>query len=62
MKNDPLNVIIQTEPDREYLDFICPGCHEIIDQYRKGSNDHMYMPKYHGKCGQTLEWSLIAVD
>ena len=53
----PTAVIVSTEVDREYIDYICPRCGDIIDQKRKGQNQGLYQPKYHADCGQRLDWS-----
>lgn len=52
----PKPVIIQTEDSREYIDYICPKCKEIISQQRKGQKYGIYKPKYHAECGQCLNW------
>lgn len=60
----PRKVKIDTEPDREYVDFRCPCCGDTISQRRKGMNLSgapgryvaMYMPAHHDKCGQALDW------
>nr|DAW55830.1 MAG TPA: hypothetical protein [Caudoviricetes sp.] len=53
----PAPVIMRTETDREYIDYICPKCRDIIDQIRKGQKQGAYRPKYHDDCGQRLDWS-----
>jgi uncharacterized protein YcgI (DUF1989 family) len=50
-------VIVETEDDREYIDFICPYCENTIEQARKGQKYNLYKPKYHDNCGQALDWS-----
>jgi len=49
-------VIVETEDDREYIDYICPNCKSIIDQRRKGQRIGFYTPHFHADCGMALEW------
>lgn len=56
--NDPLPVFVDDEPDREYIDYICPGCKETISQRRRGQlMSTVYQCKYHDRCGQRVDWS-----
>lgn len=66
----PRKVTIDTDPDREYVDFRCPCCGDTISQRRKGMKidaisgryTAMYMPPYHDKCGQALDWESIRAE
>lgn len=49
-------VIVETETDREFVDYICPRCKMTISQKRKGQKYGLYQPKYHDECGQWLSW------
>lgn len=51
----PKEVSVETGDDREYIDYICPKCKDIIEQRRKGAIE-LYQPKYHDSCGQKLYW------
>lgn len=54
----PLPVLVNAEPDREYIDYICPRCKETISQRRQGqSMSTVYQCKYHDNCGQRVDWS-----
>ncbi|MDU6201772.1 MAG: hypothetical protein E6626_09585 [Flavonifractor plautii] len=56
--NEPLPIFVLDEPDREYIDYICPGCKEIISQQRRGQRmNTVYQCKYHDRCGQRVDWS-----
>lgn len=56
--NEPLPVLVNDEPDREYIDYICPRCKDIISQRRRGQKmETMYQCKYHDNCGQRVDWS-----
>ena len=56
--NEPLPVLINDEPDREYIDYICPRCKDIISQRRRGQRmETVYQCKYHDNCGQRMDWS-----
>ena len=56
--NEPLSVLVKDEPDREYIDYICPRCKSIISQRRRGQSMSMvYQCKYHDNCGQRVDWS-----
>lgn len=50
-------VLVQTEEDREYVDYICPNCKDIIDQRRKGQETGFYTPSFHAECGMALDWT-----
>ena len=55
--NEPLPVLVNDEPDREYIDYICPRCKDIISQRRRGQKmETMYQCKYHDNCGQRVDW------
>lgn len=54
---------VETEPDREYIDFICPRCGDIISQsYKKKSLETLYKCNFHDECGQRTDWSHIKED
>ena len=56
--NEPLTVLVLDEPDREYIDYICPKCKEIISQRRRGQHmSTVYQCKYHDRCGQRVDWA-----
>ena len=56
--NEPLPVIVNDEPDREYIDYICPRCKNTISQRRRGQRmETVYQCKYHDNCGQRVDWS-----
>ena len=54
-------VIVSTARDREYIDYICPYCHDTITQRRKGQKEGLYRPNYHDSCGQRLNWEKCAI-
>ena len=57
-QNEPLSVLVDDEPDREYIDYICPRCRNIISQRRRGQRmETVYQCKYHDNCGQHVDWS-----
>lgn len=56
--NEPLPILVLDEPDREYIDYICPRCKSIISQRRRGQRmETMYKCKFHDNCGQRVDWS-----
>ena len=56
--NEPLPVLVNDEPGREYIDYICPRCRNIISQRRRGQRtETVYQCKYHDNCGQRVDWS-----
>ena len=56
--NEPLPVLVNDEPGREYIDYICPRCKEIISQRRRGQRmETVYQCRYHDNCGQRVDWS-----
>lgn len=56
--NEPLPVLVNDEPDREYIGYICPRCKDIISQRRRGQRmETVYQCKYHDNCGQRMDWS-----
>lgn len=56
--NEPLPVLVNDEPDREYIDYICPRCKNTISQRRRGQRmETVYQCKYHDNCGQRVDWS-----
>lgn len=56
--NEPMPVLVNDEPDREYIDYICPRCKDIISQRRRGQRmEAVYQCKYHDNCGQRVDWS-----
>ena len=34
--NEPMPVLVNDEPDREYIDYICPRCKDIISHRSRG--------------------------
>lgn len=57
-QNEPLPVLVNDEPDREFVDYICPRCKDIISQRRRGQRmETVYQCKYHDTCGQRVDWS-----
>ena len=57
-QNEPLPVLVNDEPGREYIDYICPRCRDIISQRRRGQRtETVYQCKYHDNCGQHVDWS-----
>ena len=56
--NEALPVLVDDEPDREYIDYICPRCKNTISQRRRGQRmETVYQCKYHDNCGQRVDWS-----
>lgn len=56
--NEPLPVLVNDEPDREYIDYICPRCKNTISQRRCGQRmETVYKCKFHDNCGQRVDWS-----
>lgn len=56
--NEPMSVLVNDEPDREYIDYICPRCKSIISQRRRGQRmGTAYQCKFHDNCGQRVDWS-----
>ena len=57
-QNEPLPVLVNDEPDREYIDYICPRCKNTISQRRRGQRmETVYKCKFHDNCGQRVDWS-----
>ena len=55
--NEPLSILVLDEPDREYIDYICPKCKNTISQRRRGQlMRDVYQCKYHDNCGQRVDW------
>ena len=55
--NEPLPVLVNDETGREYIDYICPRCKDIISQRRRGQRmETVYQCKYHDNCGQRVDW------
>ena len=58
MPNEALPVLVNDEPGREYIDYICPKCRNIISQQRRGQRmETVYQCKYHDNCGQRVDWT-----
>lgn len=56
--NEPLPVLVNDEQGREYIDYICPRCKDIISQRRRGQRmETVYQCKFHDNCGQRVDWS-----
>lgn len=59
-KQIPKKIIFNSEKDREYEDYICPNCKDILQQKRKGATRiTIYKYKFCHNCGQMLDWSEI---
>lgn len=57
-EDEPLPVLVNDEPDRAYIDYICPRCKRIISQSRRGQRmKTVYQCKYHDNCGQRVDWT-----
>lgn len=57
-KQIPKKIIFNSENDREYEDFICPNCNDILQQRRKGATRiTIYKLIFCHNCGQMLDWS-----
>lgn len=57
-QNEALPVLVNNEPDREYIDYICPRCKDTISQRRRGQRmETVYQCKYHDNCGQRVDWT-----
>ena len=55
--NEPLPVLVNDETGREYIDYICPRCKDIISQRRRGQRmETVYQCKFHDNCGQRVDW------
>lgn len=53
-------IILKIEESREYEDYICPNCKDILQQRRKGATAiTIFKFKYCYNCGQKLDWSDI---
>lgn len=56
-KQYPQKIILNSEDDREYEDYICPNCKTILQQRRKGAMAvTIYHFAYCHSCGQALDW------
>ena len=56
--NEALPVLVNDEPGREYIDYICPKCRNIISQQRRGQRmETVYQCKYHDNCDQRVDWT-----
>ena len=54
--NEALPVLVNDEPDREYIDYICPRCKNTISQRRRGQRmETVYQCKFHDNCGQRVD-------
>lgn len=57
-KMKPKKIIFNSEPDREYEDYICPSCKDILQQRRKGTTAILiYHFKHCPNYGQALDWT-----
>lgn len=52
-------MITESELDREFIDYICPNCKNILHQQFKGSKEPFRHFRYCYDCGQALDWSDI---
>lgn len=56
-KQYPQKIILNSEDDREYEDFICPNCKDILQQRIIGSKQATIKHfAYCYTCGQALDW------
>lgn len=57
-KQIPKKVDMQTEDDREFIDYVCPCCKTTLQQKMKGAKRvTIHKSKCCDKCGQALDWS-----
>lgn len=57
-KETAQKIIVETEPDRVYEDYVCPRCKTTLQQKVKGSRiQTIYKYKYCHECGQKLDWN-----
>lgn len=62
-KQIPQKTILNFEDDREYEDYICPNCKDILQQRRKGATAiTIYKFKHCHHCGQALDWGENSKD
>lgn len=56
-KHIPQKVILTTEADREFEDYLCPNCKTILEQrFKKLRNKSKAGWKHCQYCGQMLDW------
>lgn len=56
-KQMPEKIILNSEEGREYEDYICPNCKDILRQRRKLATAIMvHEYKFCPDCGQKLDW------
>ncbi len=59
-KQIPEEVVTDTEDDREFEDYICPNCKNILQQRMKGATRiTVYKYKYCPNCGKALKWETV---
>lgn len=57
-KQTPKKVDVQTEDDREFIDYVCPCCKTTLQQKMKGAKRvTIHKSKHCDECGQALDWS-----
>lgn len=57
-KKIPKKVEIQTEDDREFIDYVCPCCQTTLQQKMKcATRTTIHKAKCCDECGQALDWS-----
>lgn len=57
-KQIPKKIIFNSEEDREYEDYICPNCKDILQQRRKGATaTTIFKFRFCHRCGQAIDWS-----
>ena len=57
-KQKPKKVDVQTEDDREFIDYVCPYCKTTLQQKMKiAKRTTIHKSKHCDECGQALDWS-----
>lgn len=58
MNSKAPKVLIETEDDRNFEDYVCPSCKYTLQQRAKGAiRISIFKYKYCHNCGQKLDWS-----
>lgn len=56
-KQVPINIVEETEDDREFIDYVCPNCKTTLQQKNKQAKRiSIYQYKHCIECGQSLKW------
>lgn len=56
-KGTSKQIEVQTEDDREFIDYVCPNCKTTLQQKMKvATRTTIFKYKYCHCCGQKLEW------